>query len=207
MPQSFREFRERLLIALAKASQEQANRVLDLKQVADAAGLQYQPGWIRQAGQLLDERRQIHGHFSKAHSMDEGVSGLIKGQGLEDAEELIEKYERSDEPEIPASNRYVRISHNSDEFRAAEDTLQEVTTLVRQSNEYATQDPEDQEQRLAEIESGHSLLNSVRVRIDAIKTVLISALKYLTKKFADHAIGYAAGLAIGAVLTLLGIAG
>ncbi len=105
--------------------------------------------------------------------------------------------------EIPASDRTVSIDHNAPEFKASSYALDKVEQAIVTSNVY--DDPVDKEQRLAELSAGKKLLSSVRVRVQAIQTVLLRCLKYLAEKFIDNAVGILAMAALTALATLLGI--
>jgi len=103
----------------------------------------------------------------------------------------------------PASDRVVRLDHNSAEYRDASDALARVERAVQEANDY--EDAEDKEQRVAELSAGQRLLQSARVRVDAVVTVLKPTLTYLTRQFADKAIGILAGAALLALARLLGL--
>jgi len=76
---------------------------------------------------------------------------------------------------------------------------------VRDNNEYAASDPEDREQRLAELEAGGRLLEALRVNPKALWAILASALGYLALKFAGATIGGLANAALAALRSLLGL--
>ena len=69
------------------------------------------------------------------------------------------------------------LDHNQPEYVDAKEALREVEHAIRAANDYDS--PEDREQRLAEIRAGHTLLNSARVRAEALIAVVYRALKYL----------------------------
>ncbi len=106
---------------------------------------------------------------------------------------------------FPASDRFVRIDHNSAEFRDAVSKLAQVIEALRSNNEYAASDPEEHEQRIAELEGGSRLLRAVRIRLAAAVTVLIVPLRWLAIKFADNLINTIITAAIAALCLLLGI--
>ena len=97
------------------------------------------------------------------------------------------------------------IDHNSADFRDALSKLGQVIDALRSNNEYAASDPEEHEQRIAELEGGSRLLQAVRIRLAAAVTVLIVPLRWLAIKFADNLINALITAAIGALLLLLGI--
>jgi hypothetical protein len=106
---------------------------------------------------------------------------------------------------VPASDRVVTLNHNAPEYKQATEVLPQIIELVRGDNEYGDADPEDKEQRLAELEAGGRLLKAPRARLEPIKALLLPALKYLAKKFADTTIGLLASKALAALLALLSL--
>ncbi len=207
--QSFREFHEILLIAFARADDKKPGEILDLKDIAEDAGLQFRPGWVRKAAMYFRDHGFLQDAFSMSPELDGGMEGYITAQGLEQAETLLSA---RGEPEVqqrdagvPASDRHVQLDHNSPEYAKATETMSDVIEVVRANNEYAASEPEDHEQRLSELEAGAKLLGAVRVSVAGIAAVLLPALGYLAAKFADAAIGNAAGAALEAVRTLFGI--
>jgi hypothetical protein len=105
----------------------------------------------------------------------------------------------------PASNRVVRLDHNSAAYLEAEARLTEMVAAVQSNNEYAVTEPEDWEQSVAELESGQRLLKAPQVRLDAITSVLVKGLTKLVAKFGDALLGALAALALTALAALLGI--
>jgi hypothetical protein len=62
---------------------------------------------------------------------------------------------------------------------------------VQQLNDYP--DPEDKEQRIAELAAGNMLLSATRVRVIAIWAVLKPPLQWLMEKFSGAIVGQLAG--------------
>jgi hypothetical protein len=193
----FTAFREDLLIAIARGGRGNIGSYIRPKHIADEAGLTYTPGWIREAVRMLADRQFVKATFAIGGG-DAGVAATLTGEGWEEAERLAERRGTSLEEPL-----YVKIEENSPQWVAAQSALDETLSAVKGSNEYAGTEPEDQKQRIAELESGKRLLQAPRGRLEAIKPLLISALRYLATKFADNAIGIAAGAALAAVLALL----
>ena len=65
-------------------------------------------------------------------------------------------------PELPASDRTVSLDHNSISYQEAIEAVDCLEELVRQKNDY--DDPDDKEQKLAEIAAGRTLLKATLVR-------------------------------------------
>lgn len=117
------------------------------------------------------------------------------------ARDLRRRFERAAQAEaageVPASDRVVKLDHNRPELSEANDALDKVAEAVRAANDY--EDDDDREQRLAEVSASKSLLSSVRVRADAVIALVFKVLRYLASKFADKAIGAAAGAALAII--------
>lgn len=207
----FTDFRNALLVALAKCDEERGPEYYELKEVAEGAGLKYREGWVGKAANYFDKYGYVSDAFTMGGGVDGGLSVQLTAEGLEEAERLMAETETSEivgqhpEAAVPASDRYVELDHNSPEFREATEAVRAVIERVRSDNEYNATDPEDKQQRLAELEAGSTLLKSIRVRAAAVTAVLVPPLRYLAKKFLDTAIGKAASIAVTAVMKLLGL--
>jgi hypothetical protein len=103
---------------------------------------------------------------------------------------------------VPASDRAVSLDHNSEPYRDIMEALDDLQKLLEQANDYP--DSEDREQRIAEVSATRTLLKATRVRLGAIIQVAKPALTFLSKKFADVAIGKIAGVALGKLGALIG---
>ena len=195
----FTAFREDLIIAIARANTEMRSSS-EAKDIADEAGLKYSRGWVRQAVLMLEERGFIKSsHFIADPDPDLGMSITLTVAGWEEAKRLVEWRGTTLEQRL-----YVEIEEDSPECVAAQNALDETVNAVKASNEYAGTEPEDQKQRIAELESGKRLLQAPRVRLEAVKSLVVPALQHLVAKFADTAIGTAAGAALVKLTELLG---
>jgi hypothetical protein len=202
---SFSKFVDDLLLALAENAVGSFGH-LDPNLVAGLGGLEFLPGWVTEAVMRLKEQGFVTLSDRRVASsyIDAGLWVLITGKGAERAEQIrAERGASSGEQEyVPASDRFVTIDHNSTEYKETEEALKATIEAVRGNNEYGESDPDDREQRLAELEAGITLLRPLRVALEKIRSVLLPPLKYLGKKFADNAIGALASAAVGALLLL-----
>jgi hypothetical protein len=105
---------------------------------------------------------------------------------------------------VPASDRVVRLDHNSAAYLEADAELTEAIAALRANNAYRASDPEDYEQRLAELEGGQRLLKAPQTRLDAITAVLVRSLQWLAVKLADTVVGKVIEKALTALAALLG---
>lgn len=105
----------------------------------------------------------------------------------------------------PASDRVVSFNHNMPDYLAAASALEHLIDVVRESNSYREEDPQDQDRRLAELEAGQRLLRSKRISLQALRATLLSTLGYLAIQFVNAPIGDAANFAWQAMKKLLGL--
>jgi hypothetical protein len=133
----------------------------------------------------------------------EKMINALKGRDLfadEAAQSLTDEMQFA-----PASDRIVRIDHNSAEINELTDNLDELAELVRIDNSPVIADPGDRPRIVQQIKSAVALLKFDRVSISAIKGLLLSVLTYLTVKFADEAIGQIASAAINLIKAVFGL--
>ncbi len=116
---------------------------------------------------------------------------------------LEERLAEASEAEVPASDRVVRLDHNSSKYKEAKEALETLEKLLQETNDYP--DPEDKEQKIAEISAARRLLQAMRVRSKAIFAVVGVALLYLGSTVMTSGISTAAKLARRHILALLGV--
>ncbi len=90
---------------------------------------------------------------------------------------------------IPDSDRFVSIDHNSAQYKEVMEKYSELEKVIEQNNEIGALDPEHREQIIAELDASRRLLQAVRVRVDAFKSVSITGLKWLAEKFMGNVVG------------------
>ena len=143
-----------------------------------------------------------------------GLSYTRRGRGKEEnAHEVIEqifmpmarelrRYLEGDLGEVPASDRVVRLDHNSGVYRQAIDALEKLEAALKGANDYP--DPEDKEQRIAEISATRRLFQSTLVRVGAVVALLGPGITYFATHLAGSAIDKAASGVIDAITALIG---
>jgi hypothetical protein len=104
---------------------------------------------------------------------------------------------------IPAADRVVRIDHNSAAYQDALAKLDSVSEALRGAN---LPDPELKAQLTTELAVGRSLFESPRVRLAAVRIVLIGVLATLSVFVPGFAVNIAAGAAMLAVQACLSAA-
>ncbi|MCK5428163.1 MAG: hypothetical protein KAI94_01760 [Anaerolineales bacterium] len=139
------------------------------------AGIEYLNTETATPNSVVYNHNRIDGWASKA------IKQLVNLLGWDE----IEAFENIGLPptesrDIPAANRTVTIDHNSTAYIEAAEAVDAVIEAVRGDNEYGDRDPEDKEQRLAELTAGKKLIEAARASISAVDAVLIKTLAYLS---------------------------
>jgi hypothetical protein len=216
---SFREFKDDLLIAIAIQAKGESTADLVPLDVAKARGLSYRNGWLRQAVELLHYQGLIKASFHLGGGEDGGMNVQIIGSGLEAAEELCDErgsdlYEEIDEQSgasgvsesatVPASDRIVKIDHNSAQYMEIIGKLAQISDAAKKSNSLSIENADERDQRLAEITAGKILLEAPRTNAEKVKSLLIDGLKWIGEKIADNVVSVIVTGLIGLVLALLG---
>lgn len=106
---------------------------------------------------------------------------------------------------VPASDRIVRLDHNSASYAEAVDKLSQVKDWANRSNELAAADPAEKERVIAEVEAGERLLRAVQVRAETVWKVLQPALRWLREKTTEAVYATLVAAALTAVAALLGV--
>ena len=91
---------------------------------------------------------------------------------------------------VPAADRVVPLDHNSADYKETIGALETLERVLEQANDYP--DPEEKDQRIAELSAVHRLMASTKVRIAVVLSLLTPILTQFTTKFADTLIGKAA---------------
>src|ERR1700730_16397228 len=127
---------------------------------------------------------------------------IDRGWPAIEAEPALIEFAASAAQSIPASDRNVRIDHNSVAYIEVIAAIDRVATAIREANYYP--DDDDKEQKQSEISAGQNLLKSRRIDVGKLKVVVGSALRHFIEKFQDTALGHAATTAWDALSSLFG---
>lgn len=114
----------------------------------------------------------------------------------------VEPSRRTEAAGIPASDRVVTLDHNSSQFDEVAAALEKAESALQQQN---SGDPDEKEQRLAELSAGRRLLQASRIRVGVFASLVISALIWVATVFAETAAGQVAEYAIALIKPLLGL--
>jgi hypothetical protein len=105
--------------------------------------------------------------------------------------------------EAPASDRVVKLDHNSAAYREAIEALDQLEHALRTANDYPNDD-EDREQRIAEVSAARRLMQAIRVRVEALVMLLRPTVIQLVTKIKDNLITIAATAVVSGLIALLG---
>jgi hypothetical protein len=103
---------------------------------------------------------------------------------------------------IPASNRFVTINHNSPQFGEIGDLLKSIEEDIRGINSI---DQETKEVALGELRATKSILDAPAVRDDVIQNFLIPSLKWIAVKFAEYGVNGLIGKLVAAIRLFFGL--
>lgn len=101
---------------------------------------------------------------------------------------------------VPASDRLVRIDHNSSTYSETLDGIDRLRAAVGESNSI---DAETKERVVGELLAGTELLKPRVARETALKTVLLTVLTWLSLEFASTAVGQIAQVVIDQLKLLI----
>ena len=108
----------------------------------------------------------------------------------------------ADDVYVPTSDRIVTLDHNSDSFLHATAALEETLACLRGNNEM---DADDKARIELELDSGLKMIKAAKIRIHAVRVMLVGALKWLVDRFASAVVGIAAAKALPAIRVVLGL--
>ncbi|MDI6025602.1 hypothetical protein QBK99_05215 [Corticibacterium sp. UT-5YL-CI-8] len=100
----------------------------------------------------------------------------------------------------PAADRIVSVDHNSQGYEATRDALSALEGKLEGWNELNV---DDRKRMQAEIGAARKLLDATKVRLEALATLLVKTLKWLTVQFSETAVGIAAGWTIAKIVELI----
>jgi hypothetical protein len=123
---------------------------------------------------------------------------------LPTARELLRYVERRfDNPEVPASDRQVTLDHNSTRYEDADAAMEKLEAAIREANDFL--EPEEKEQRQAEVSAARRLMKAVRVRLEPLAALLRPILVQYVSKIKDGLVAHAATATTAALIALFGL--
>ena len=137
---------------------------------------------------------------------DQLVRRIHEGRPLEQFEAyLAGDIQHDDKPPAPASDRFVTLDHNSDEYKAALIATREFVLEAEKSNEFAAlfANPDDRLVVLNELKAGIGLLEKNRARVKTLKDLIVRNLRSLANKLPEATLSALIGRALDAMAKLL----
>lgn len=192
---NFTNFKISLLIELAKQEKTNGSGFYYLQEIADEVKLSYEDGWLSKAAESLRDLGLIKDSFTSS-----GYGAELTAEGLEEVERLTDNEAAK---EIPASDRIVKRSDNSDKYSAACDGAVALREAMEEANNHGDLDDDEFEQKLSEVRALQIMLDAPQVQWDVLDQFTINTVKYLAKEFVDKAIGKAAAGLLVLLSTLL----
>jgi hypothetical protein len=118
------------------------------------------------------------------------------------AAELRRNFERqlNAQGNAPASDRTVRLDHNSVDYRAAADAVENLERTIKAANDFA--DADERDQRIAEVGAVRRLLSAVLVRVEPIISLLRPLALQFAKGVKDSLVAIAVTAAVSALIAL-----
>ncbi len=89
---------------------------------------------------------------------------------------------------VPASDRVVRLDHNSSRYKEITEALEGFEKAIRETNA-AYNDPELREEHIAEVSAARRLLQPVRVNVSIVHALVIGVATFVATAFANEALG------------------
>jgi hypothetical protein len=149
-----------------------------------------------------------HNFAYSGNDLDDNSSAIIRQIFMPMSREL-RRYLESEvgnmrhDMDVPASDRTVRLDHNSPEYRNALEALDALEKALRGDNAFPN--AEEKEQRIAEISATQRLLQTIRVSVRKIVAVGVTTASALAGAMYSDAIKQAASAALTWLKVLIGL--
>lgn len=210
---SYSAFWKTLLVALSDHERTHGPGIYELDQIAKSAKLNFQRGWLRKAAYHFKDQGWINEAFTMGLGEDGGLGAELTGIGLETAETLASSLSSYSAPSkspaskstIPASDRIVSLDHNSNSYKEAVSSVNEVIDGLNKANDLGDLTVEEKEAITSSLTTSKLLLAQLKIRVSIVSELVVPPFKWVMKKFADQAIGKIAGIAVGKILALFGL--
>lgn len=99
----------------------------------------------------------------------------------------------------------VQVNQDAAQVQEISEKLEALEKAVRETNEFGDNSPEDRARIVAELAAGRELIKAPKVRLSAVKTVIMQCLGWLAKHFAEAAIGVLATALMALVAAYFGV--
>jgi hypothetical protein len=132
-------------------------------------------------------------------NLNENAQNVIQQIFMPMARELRRHLER-EVAAIPAADRVVALNHNSKAYTDTVEAAEKLEQTIREANDI---EPDEKDQRIAEVSAARRLLQSVRVRAVALVELLRPLVEQAKTKLKDNLVGMAVTAFIGLLGTLI----
>lgn len=217
----YTDFEAQLLVATYLANATSGDGISRSGDLLDRYALEFRDGWVAQAAIELGRQGFIHGRGTMGGDREQPL--LLTPAGMKEAERLIhlglkvaekaivvltEVKPSNDDTEatveIPASDRIVRLDHNSVEHREVVLQCNSLLDALSKGNDVGSLSAEDVSVAIAETKSLQIEIQGDFVRRSAFWERSHSLLAWVAKEAAGAIVGVIALAAIAAFAALLG---
>jgi hypothetical protein len=150
-----------------------------------------------------------HTYVTTAANVNENIHALSDQIFYPMTNELLRYIEREFEgPKAipstiaPAADRVVRLDHNSSAYKEAIETIERLRDAIQHTNDFF--EPEEKEQRIAEVSAARRLFDAVLVRVEPIIALLRPLVVQFGTKLKENLISLAVSAVTAALITLFG---
>lgn len=149
---------------------------------------------------FIRPRHEAWQFYRKAMASDDFWHDL----GIELKNQSEDPIQKNFVSQIPASDRFVTLTHNSPEAKEIDGVIECIVTELRESNSIAEIAGADRDRLVAEGNASRDLLRGEQISWDKMRTLVLTFLKEVSKKFKDEAISWGVSKAIALISKLLG---
>ncbi len=106
---------------------------------------------------------------------------------------------------VPASDRFVTLTHNSPEYKEIDGAIDNALIDLQENNFIAEAAGSDRDRLIAEGKAARSLISGEIISWEKLRSVVLSFLREVSKKFKEESIKWGVAKALTVVTKLLGI--
>jgi hypothetical protein len=193
-----KEFKKALLVALLHSQRKKGlNQYIEPKDAAAEYNLEYPPGQIRLCVTEFKDHGLVRAAFTMGGGPDGGLACSLTASGVEEAEEIEATF-----PELLSSKRFIEPGTKAQQIDELKAKVGELKESVKENRD---NDFTDKAGRLAEILALELLLAQPQISVPLVEKIIQETVYLLGQKFADKAIGMAAGAVLVLAAQALGI--
>lgn len=106
---------------------------------------------------------------------------------------------------VPASDRIVAIDHNQPAFRDVVHGLQAIEKIARASNDLASNDVDERDRVVAELQAAQRVIQENRVRVGVVQTLVVPTLLWLRANLPPAILGTLVTVVLAGLAAIFGI--